>query len=181
MEEKFKDIEGYEGLYQVSNKGRVKSLNYKRSGKTKILKPQNHKNGYLFVGLTKNNKRTHYLIHKLVAQSFIPNPNNLPQCNHLDENKHNNCVNNLCWCTAKENMNYGTRNERAAKSNSIKQKNNPKRSTQIKSLDLETNEIIYYPSIREVARQFNVHSSIIWQSIYKLKSPYKNRYIFTEL
>lgn len=104
MEEIWKDITGYEGLYQVSSSGRIKSLNY---GKERILKPYDLK-GYKRIGLFRNGKRKHILIHRLVAGTFIPNPDNLPQINHKDENTSNNRVENLEWCDAKYNNNYGT-------------------------------------------------------------------------
>ena len=110
-EEVWKDIEEYEGLYQVSNKGRVKSLKF---GKERILKPAKNDGGYLFVYIFKNGKRKMCLVHRLVAQAFIPNPQNLPQINHRDEVKTNNSVQNLEWCTAKYNSNYGTHNQRSA-------------------------------------------------------------------
>ena len=78
----------------------------------KIVTPQLSQYGYYRIGLTKNFKRIHYSVHRLVAKAFIPNPENKPQVNHKDENKINNNVNNLEWCTAKYNANYGTRNER---------------------------------------------------------------------
>ena len=110
----WKDIKGYEGLYQVSNKGRVKSLNYRRTGKEGILKGKPDKDGYLRVGLCKNKKQKPFYIHRLVAKAFLPNPNNLPEVNHIDENKENNHVENLEWCDRKYNNNYGSRNERAS-------------------------------------------------------------------
>lgn len=123
MEEIWKDIEGYEGLYQVSNLGRVKSLNYKRSGKEGILTPTPIYGGYMHINLYKNGKPKPYLIHRLVAQSFIPNPNNLPEVNHKDENKENNSVDNLEWCTSKYNANHGTRNKRVSENNKGKNPN----------------------------------------------------------
>lgn len=115
MKEIWKDIQGYENLYQVSSMGRVKSLNYKRTGKERILNPQKDKNNYLKVSLSKEEKIKQYFVHRLVAQAFIPNPDNLPQVNHKDENPNNNCVDNLEWCTQKYNINYGTRLERCSK------------------------------------------------------------------
>ena len=119
MEEEWKDIDGYEGYYQVSSFGRVKSLDrYVKDTKRncfnfvkgRIMSPSSaDKKHYMQVSLSKNNKVTHYLIHRLVAQAFIPNPNNLPQVNHKDENRENNNVDNLEWCTAEYNTNYGTR------------------------------------------------------------------------
>ena len=108
-EEIWKDIVDYEGLYQISNQGRVKSLKY---GKERIMKPGNNGDGYLFVWLWKNGERKKYKIHRLVAQAFLHNPNNLPQVNHKDEDKTNNKVDNLEWCSSKYNINYGTRNQR---------------------------------------------------------------------
>ena len=113
--EYWKPVLGYEGLYEVSNWGRVKSMNYNHSGKEKILKPCTYNHGYLYVNLCKNGKVKKFLVHRLVAEAFIPNPNNLPQVNHKDECKTNNNVENLEWCSAKHNANFGTRNERVAK------------------------------------------------------------------
>lgn len=100
----WKDIQGYEG-YQVSNEGNVKSLKY---GKEKILTPTINGRGYYHTVLRKDCKSTTVYIHRLVAQAFIDNPNNYPQVNHKDENKTNNAVSNLEWCTRSYNMNYGT-------------------------------------------------------------------------
>ena len=108
MKEIWKDIEGFEKLYQVSNLGRIRSLfRYKI-----ILNPEKTRNGYLRVMLCKEGKRKHYLIHRLVAQAFIPNPNNLPEINHKNEIKTDNNLNNLYWCDSNHNCNYGTRNDR---------------------------------------------------------------------
>lgn len=102
----WKPVVGYEGLYIVSSIGHVKSLfRYKR-----ILKYNINKRGYASVELFKNGESKRLLVHRLVAQAFIPNPDNLPQINHLDENPLNNAVSNLEWCTAKYNDNYGNRN-----------------------------------------------------------------------
>lgn len=99
----WKPISHFEGLYEVSNMGNVRSLfRYK-----KVLKPAVSKAGYLTVDLFGDKNSMRRLVHRLVADAFIPNPDNLPQVNHKDENKQNNCVDNLEWCTAKYNMNYG--------------------------------------------------------------------------
>lgn len=107
----WRDIKDYEGLYQVSNLGRVKSLKY---GKEKILKGYKYRGGYLRVDLYKERKVKHFPIHRLVASAFINNPNNLPQVNHKDEDKTNNCAENLEYCDSSYNTNFGTRNERIA-------------------------------------------------------------------
>ena len=108
MNEIWKDIDGYEGLYEVSNLGKVKSLGNEFSRKEKILKQGKMKNGYLYVILWKEGKYKTCLVHRLVAQAFLENPNNYSCVNHKDENKENNCVENLEWCDAKYNINYGT-------------------------------------------------------------------------
>ena len=113
--EKWRPIEGYEGLYEVSNYGDVKSMDYNHTGKEKILRTQINR-GYVQVALTTNNKQKRFYVHRLVAQAFIPNPDNLPQVNHKDEVKTNNSVDNLEWCTVKYNNNYGTAIERSHKS-----------------------------------------------------------------
>ena len=110
---KWKDIPGYEGLYQVSNIGEIKSLNYKQTHKPHLLSQAKDRDGYFRVVLVKDKQRKNKLVHRLVAEAFIPNPNNLPQVNHKDEQAGNNIVTNLEWCTAKYNVNYGTRNKRA--------------------------------------------------------------------
>lgn len=112
--EVWKDIKVYEGLYQVSNYGRVKSLNYHLTKKEMVLKASPDCGGYLKVVLYKNGKRKHFLVHRLVAEAFLPNPDNLPQINHKDEDKTNNIVENLEWCDVRYNINYGTHNERVA-------------------------------------------------------------------
>lgn len=105
-------IPGYEGLYMVSNLGRVKSLNYNHTGKERLLILRTADNGYLKVDLHKNGIQKRFSVHRLVAMAFIPNPDNLPCVNHKDEDKTNNCVENLEWCTRKYNANYGTAKQR---------------------------------------------------------------------
>lgn len=117
--EEWKNVIGYEGLYEVSNTGQVRSLDryVKYSNgrihlhKGKVLSPVKDKYGYLAVCLCCNEKQKRIKIHRLVAQAFLPNPDNLPQVNHKDEDKLNNSVDNLEWCTAKYNNNYGHRTE----------------------------------------------------------------------
>lgn len=121
MEEIWKDVVGYEGLYQVSNLGRVKSL-YKKNGA--ILKAYPNGFGYLIVSLFVNGNSKKHKVHRLVANAFIPNIHNLPCVNHKDENKTNNFVfvntdgsidyekSNLEWCTYKYNTNYGNAQDR---------------------------------------------------------------------
>jgi hypothetical protein len=108
----WKDINGYEGYYQISNQGNVRSIDrfdgvHDRKGT--IIKPSLKQNGYLQVGLRMHSKRKWIGVHRLVAIHFIENPNNKPQVNHIDGNKQNNTINNLEWVTAKENQNHATK------------------------------------------------------------------------
>lgn len=120
MQEVWKDVVGYEGLYQVSNMGRVKSLKRfnvntgKYEPREKMLKLSYNKRGYPMVMLINKTIRKGKVVHRLVAEAFIPNPEHLPQVNHKDENKENNKVENLEWCDNAYNHNYGTRIERCA-------------------------------------------------------------------
>ena len=103
MKELWKDIKNYEGIYQISNLGRVKSLH---NNKERLLKLHRKPDGYIQVVLCKNYKIVSRLTHRLVAEAFIPNPDNLPEVNHKDEDKTNNCVDNLEWCNSSYNKNY---------------------------------------------------------------------------
>ena len=138
MEEIWKDKKDYEGHYQVSNCGRVKSIKF---GKEIILK-QNIKGGYYSVVLSKNGILKNYLVHRLVAEAFLDNPDNLPQVNHKDECKTNNIVSNLEWCDRKYNVNYGSRNKRAAE----------KLSKIVRQYDLNGNFTKEWKSTRECDR-----------------------------
>lgn len=107
--EEWKDIKGYEGLYQISNEGRVKNI---KRDTLRVFNDNGY--GYYMVLLSKNGKKKPFYVHRLVAEAFIQNPNNLPQVNHKNENKHLNIVENLEWCDSKYNMNYGTARERTS-------------------------------------------------------------------
>ena len=164
MEEIWKDIIGYEGQYQVSNLGRVKSLPRTRdtrySGikwyKEKILKPKICTTKYLSVGLCVDSKYKWALIHRLVAQAFIDNPNRLPQVNHKDGVKSNNIVYNLEWCTSKENIKHAYDiNLSPIGENKVNSKLTNEDVTKIKEL-----KGIY--SQRELARMFGVTKGVIY-------------------
>lgn len=100
----WKDIDGYEGLYQVSNLGNVKSLTNRSNHKEEKILKLNTNGKYYLVNICKNTKKKTLLIHRLVAKAFIDNPNNLPQINHINGNKLDNRVENLEWCTCRENI-----------------------------------------------------------------------------
>ena len=129
-----KDVIGYEGLYAVTSCGKIWSYKSK-----KFLKPTTETSGYLKVGLYKDGERKWYYIHRLVAEAYIPNPENLPQVNHKDENKANNCLQNLEWCDNKYNCNYGTKNDSLKKP--------------ILQYDLEGNFIKEWPSATDVGKE----------------------------
>jgi hypothetical protein len=101
MDEEWRDVKGYEGLYQVSSLGRVKSLNYRRSGKEKVLSTTHHPDGYIRSSPFAPDKRT-IAIHRLVAQSFIPNPLNKPEVHHKNGKRDDNRLSNLMWATREE-------------------------------------------------------------------------------
>ena len=111
--EEWKDIEGYEGLYQVSNLGNVRALKFYHSrNNVHLLKPTVNKYGYCVVSLHKDKKVKQYRVHRLVAIAFLPNPDNLPYVNHIDCDKTNNSLTNLEWCTQSENVKHGYDNNR---------------------------------------------------------------------
>ena len=139
-----KDIVGYEGLYAVTSCGKVWS--YRRK---KFLKHFTNSKGYLLVDLWKNGKMKHFAVHRLVAVAYIPNPDNLPQVNHKDENKTNNCLQNLEWCDCKYNNNYGTRNEKI--SNSLK--------IPILQYTLDGEFVKEWPSATDVGKEVSGHIS----------------------
>lgn len=141
----WKTVDGYEGLYEVSNQGKIRSLmhNGKKRKEPYIMNPHIQKNGYAYVGLWKDGKARVFRFHRVVAKSFIPNPNNLPCVNHIDENKANNKVSNLEWCTIKYNDNYGTKNKRTSM----------KKSIPVGKYDENGNLLKKYYGLNEAARQ----------------------------
>lgn len=160
MTEIWKDIKGYKGIYMVSNMGRVKSLpqfhnsnsgGYYTTGK--ILKQRDNGRGYSQVRIYKK----HFYVHRLVAETFIDNPYNLPIVNHKDENPSNNRVDNLEWCTQKYNMNYGNARKKISKGHT----NNPILSKQVIATDILGNIINIFPSANEASRQMGVAVSSI--------------------
>ncbi len=158
MKEEWKDIKGYEGLYQVSDLGRVKSLNYRHKNTEMVLKPQVTGKGYLRVQLHKNGIFKSFFAHRLVAEAFIPNPNNLLEINHKNEIKTDNNVENLEWCDAKHNANYGTRNNKIAMSK-IGHKCNHSRP--VECYDKKMNLISTFESSYDAMRKTGVNADNI--------------------
>lgn len=158
--ELWKNIKGYEGLYQVSNMGRVKSLErtsidkrgHKHHTKERILKSRPNHKGYLRLTLHNDSgKKKSFFVHRLVCEAFHENTENKPFVNHIDENKTNNIANNLEWCTYAENNNHGTRNARIAKS----------LSRPVAQYTLDGELIKVWQSPREVQRQLGFDQSHI--------------------
>lgn len=154
MEELWKDIEGFEGLYQVSNTGKIRSFIRKSetSPPWHLIKPH-FARGYTFAALyAKDSKRAkNFLVHRLVAKAFVPNPNNYPEVNHKDENKQNNNADNLEWCTRAYNMSYGTARFRQGIS----------ASTPVEQLTIDGVPIALYYSIPVAAKINNIDCSSI--------------------
>lgn len=161
IQEKWKDIPGYKGIYQASSLGRIRSveryikcnvsnqhkvnIKTKRHIKEKILKCGIDKDGYKKISLSKDGKTKYFRVCRLIAMTFIPNENQSLQVNHKDENKKNDCIDNLEWCTCKYNQNYGTRNKRISRS----------RMREVYKLDLNGNFIEKFKSIIDASKSSN--------------------------
>ena len=152
IKEIYKPIKGFEGLYEVSNVGLVRSV---RTGR--ILKQFLSNRGYCRVTLCKEGIPKMFSIHRLVAQAFIPNPENLPEVNHINECKTDNRIDNLEWCTREYNVNYGTRIERFAKA----------KSKAVEQLNLNGDVLATYPSTIEVERVLGFAQSCICEACNK--------------
>lgn len=168
--EVWKDIEGFEGFYQVSTKGRVRSLDctfptkradgtiYNHRVKGRMINPTDDTFGYRQVTLRKDHKKSvTFRVHRLVAEAFIPNPDNLPIINHKDESRDNNNVENLEWCDYKYNLNYGTCIERSM----------TKRSKRVEQLTIDGQHVAFFPSIRAAARAINGNFGDLQKAVHE--------------
>ena len=166
----WKPVRNYEGLYEVSNLGRVKSLNYNKTGKERIMKSYDNGKGYLKVQLFKEGKDKGYYMHVLVATAFCENPEGYTEVNHINEIKSDNRAENLEWVSHEYNLNYGTRNKRAGKKlkgrkqseEHIKKRikkmtNNPKLSKPVIGINKISGLIIEFPSTQEASRQTGIN------------------------
>ena len=141
--ETWKDVVGYEGLYEVSNKGNVYSVERMdalgREQGGLVLKPKYNNRGYLMVSLYKNGKLKNRTVHRIVAEAFIPNPKGFLEINHKDENKSNNEIFNLEWCTREHNVKYGTSIERISK--------------KVRAVNIGTGEVVTFNSTQDAGRK----------------------------
>ena len=148
--EVWRDVKGFEGFYKVSNKGNIFSVRRLNSRGNKcggrVLKPTYDKDGYLIVALYKNGVGKKKKIHRLVTEAFLPNPNNYPEVNHMDEIKDNNELSNLEWCDARYNVNYGTRIERVSK--------------KVRAVNIKNGDVLTFKSTNEAGRKGYDQSSV---------------------
>lgn len=159
MKEVYRDVVGYEGLYMVSNLGNVKSLRYQNKKEEKVLTPISHHGGYLIVHLGAKHIR---MVHVLVARAFIKNPNGKKFVNHIDGNKHNNCVDNLEWVTAKENVQHAIRTGlRDPHFNNAKRGKENSQSKPIAQCDVDGNVVKVWDCISDASRFIKCNTSQI--------------------
>lgn len=169
IQETWKPVQEYEGLYEVSDLGRVRALNYKHTREVKILKIYKDRYGYLQVVLCKNGMRKQYTVHRLVALAFVEGYDLFRnQVNHLNEDKSDNRAINLEWVTASENINHGTHNERSAKARSIP----------VVQLTLDYKFVAKWPSTHEAGRNGFNYRHINSCCKHKLKSTSKYRWLY---
>lgn len=165
--EEWKSVVGYEGYYEVSSLGNVRSITRVKKGK--VLKPLKRQHGYLGIQLhgKGGNKRGFktFSVHRLVAEAFIPNPNNYPEINHIDENKSNNRVENLEWVTHKQNMNCGTLVEKRKGRES-------KRAKPILQIDKNGEIVAEFRCASDAGRKLNLNYKNIQNSLYKGQMAY---------
>lgn len=168
--EEWKNVVGYEGSYMVSNLGRVKSLPTQKFKKPiRILRSYITGNGYLTVKLQSEGNILNIRVHRLVAQAFIPNPNNYSEINHIDENKLNNLYSNLQWCDRSFNVNYGGRNITVA----YKLRNRKDQSKIVQQIDINGNLLREFRSVADAGRYYKCYPSYIGKVCRNERSNYK--------
>lgn len=182
INEIWRPIKGYEN-YEVSNLGRVKSLNYHRTDKEQIMKSYTTKKGYLRINLLKNGKGTKFLIHRLVAEAFIPNPDNKPCIDHINTVRDDNRVENLRWCTISENCNNFITKKKYSECRINDKNYSSKPVVQYNSDNLI---IGLYSNAREAERQTGINNGVIrgvCNQLYgrKTASGYKWRDLYDQL
>ena len=198
--EEWRDIKGFEGKYMVSNLGNVKSLNYRHTGKEKILKAGNHGNGYLKVNLCKDGISKTCTIHRLVATAFCENPHGYKEVNHISEDKTDCRAENLEWCSRSYNNTYNGRakkagkkiaeklrgrkqSEEAKKKRAEKMINNPKKSKPVIGINKVSGLIVEFPSAHEAERTLGIDNSHIiacCKGKYKSAGGYTWHYVESE-
>ena len=181
--EVWRDIQGYEGLYQVSNKGRVKSVerydSLGRAVKERILYQHKEKKGYMRVSLSKFGIQSYFKVHRLVANAFIENHDKLPQINHIDEDKCNNTVSNLEWCTNQYNSSYGTRVDRILSSRGQSRKQKPNGRRKISQYTRDGVLLKTWDNAKEVKKSIGIDNGDIakcCKGIYKQVGGYRWKY-----
>lgn len=176
MEEEWKDIKGYEGMYQISTLGRIKSFKCNRK---RILKIGSNPLGYVIIGLWKDNKEKFYQVHRIVAETFIENVDNKKEVNHIDGNKRNNSIENLEWVTRSENMKHAIKNKLLViDRNKCK---NKRKMKSIQQLDLNGNLIKDWDSYIDIVNNLEKSGSHIYDCcLNKRKSAYGYRWKYKE-
>ena len=170
MNEIWKPIEGTNGKYEVSNTGKVRSLNYMRRGLISEIKPWNN-GGYRRVNLVIEGKKTNFLVHRIVAEAFIPNPENKSEVNHIDGNKNNNCVENLEWSTRNENISHAEITGLRDGSIIALLESNKRLRRPIIATNVNTGEKTYYPSIQAAQKAIGTRdiNAVLSGKQYKAK------------
>jgi hypothetical protein len=183
MQEVWKPVAGYEGVYEVSNHGRVRSLDgfdwMGRRVKGKLRKTKKNNRDYVQMSLSKDGTIKYYLMHRLVAEAFVENPDKLPQVNHKDENKNNNCADNLEWCTNIYNRHYGTGLERAIKNHDYEQIAH-KNMRDLKQMTPDGELVALWHGVMTAYRATGIHESGIRNCCYgkaKTAGGYKWAYV----
>ena len=182
-EEIWKDVEGYEGYYMVSNRGNVKSLNYRHTSKERILKPQKNNDGYLNVLLYQDGKGKTYKVHRLVATAFCENPHGFKEVNHIDEDKTNNCADNLEWCSRSYNCTYNGRAKKSGKKTAEKLRGRKlseetikKISKPVYSINKVSGLITYWNSAKEASMQMGINNGHICECLKGRRNSAGNHY-----